>query len=53
MSGSKSPVRITLTKDQQDEVRRLTGKHAEALELSVEELEARIAPIAVVPKGRN
>ena len=52
MAGSKEPVRIKLTKEQQDEVRRMTGKNAEALELSVEELEARIAPVLVSQKGR-
>ena len=41
---NKGPVRIKLTKEQQDEVRAATGKDAEALELSTEELEERIAP---------
>ena len=38
--------RIKLTPEQQAQVRKATGKNAEALELSVEELEQRIAPLA-------
>jgi uncharacterized small protein (DUF1192 family) len=44
MPGSKEPVRIKLTDEQKAAVRNATGKDAEALELSVEELEERIAP---------
>jgi len=44
MAGTKEPVRITLTPDQQEMVRKATGKNAEALELTVQELEERIAP---------
>jgi len=44
MAGTKEPVRIKLTPDQQEMVRKATGKNAEALELSPEELEQRIAP---------
>lgn len=36
--------RITLTPEQKEQVRKVTGKDAEAVELSVEELEERIAP---------
>ena len=45
MAGSKEPVRIKLTPEQQAVVKQATGKTAESLELSVQELEARIAPI--------
>jgi uncharacterized small protein (DUF1192 family) len=38
-------IRITLTPEQKEEVRKATGKDAEAVELSVEELEERIAPM--------
>jgi uncharacterized small protein (DUF1192 family) len=38
-------IRITLTPEQKEEVRKVTGKEAEAVELSVEELEERIAPV--------
>ena len=37
-------IRIELTDAQKDQVRKATGKDAEAVELSVEELEERIAP---------
>ena len=43
MAGSTN-FRMTLTPEQKDQVRKATGKDAEALELSVEELEERIAP---------
>jgi len=36
--------RMTLTPDQKEQVRKATGKEAEVIELSVEELEERIAP---------
>ena len=49
MAPSKDPVRIKLTPEQQNEVRKATGKNAEALELSVQELEERIAPITLKP----
>ena len=44
MDSSKNPVRIELTPEQKAKVRSTTGKDAEAVELSVEELEERIAP---------
>lgn len=37
-------VRITLTPDQARELKALTGRDAEAIELSVQELEQRIVP---------
>jgi uncharacterized small protein (DUF1192 family) len=37
--------RLTLTPEQKEQIRKATGKDAEALELSVEELEERIAPM--------
>jgi uncharacterized small protein (DUF1192 family) len=39
-----SNFRLTLTPEQKDEIRKATGKDAEVIELSVEELEERIAP---------
>jgi hypothetical protein len=39
-----SNFRLTLTPEQKEQIRKATGKEAEALELSVEELEERIAP---------
>ena len=50
MAQAKDPVRIKLTPEQQNEVRKATGKNAEALELSVQELEERIAPSKVTPQ---
>ena len=44
MAGTKEPVRIKLTPEQQQVVKQATGKNAEALELTVQELEERIAP---------
>ena len=49
MSSPKDSLRIDLTPDQKDAIRKATGKDAEAVELSVEELEARIAPGKVWP----
>ena len=44
MSGSKDQVRIQLTPEQKAQIKNATGKDAAALELSVSELEERIAP---------
>jgi hypothetical protein len=44
MQNSKGQVRIELTPDQKAKVREATGKDADAVELSVEELEERITP---------
>ena len=51
MSSAKN-LRIELTPEQKAEVRNATGKDAEAVEFSVEELEARIAPSNIFPKGK-
>jgi len=44
MLNAKEQVRIHLTAEQQAMIKAATGKNAEALELSVTELEERIAP---------
>ena len=44
-STEKDIVRIDLTQPQREQVKQATGKDAEAIELGVEELEQRIAPI--------
>jgi hypothetical protein len=49
--ATSSDFRMTLTPEQKEQVRKATGKEAEAIELSVEELEERIAP--VVPRPRS
>ena len=43
-SNKKQSLRIKLTPEQVKAVRKATGKKADHLELSVEELEERIAP---------
>jgi hypothetical protein len=40
-------VRIDLTQEQKDQVKTATDKNAEAIELTVKELEARITPVKV------
>ena len=44
MSGSDT-FRISLTPEQKEQVRKATGKEANTIELTVEELEERIAPM--------
>jgi hypothetical protein len=44
--SEKDIVRIDLTNEQKDQVKAATEKDAAAIELTVQELEARIAPIA-------
>ena len=53
MEDRKNQFRIELTPDQKNQVRHATGKDAEAVELSVEELEERIAPSSLKPKPRQ
>ena len=45
--SSRNPtfVRISLTNEQQEQVRSATGREDEAIELSAKELEERIAPM--------
>jgi uncharacterized small protein (DUF1192 family) len=50
VENSKEQFRIHLTPEQKSQVRDATGKDAEAVELSVEELEERIAPSRLKPK---
>ncbi|HTR21323.1 MAG TPA: hypothetical protein VMH88_10765 [Gemmatimonadales bacterium] len=45
MANTNEPVRIKLTPEQSEMVKKATGKQAEALELTVNELEERIAPL--------
>ena len=46
MTSQDRIIQIKLTDDQKEQVRKATGKQADSLELSVQELEERIAPIA-------
>jgi uncharacterized small protein (DUF1192 family) len=41
----KDSFRMTLTPEQKDQIRQVTGKDVDVIELSVEELEERIAPL--------
>jgi hypothetical protein len=43
--NEKTIVRIDLTPEQKEQVKAATDKSAEAIELTVQELEARIAPV--------
>jgi uncharacterized small protein (DUF1192 family) len=45
MEKKHETFRLSLTADQKKAIQKATGKQAEALELSVEELEERIAPM--------
>jgi len=49
MSDNKETdiVRIDLTADQKEQVKAVTDQNVEAIELTVQELEARIAPVKV------
>jgi hypothetical protein len=49
VSNPKDQFRIKLTPEQKAQVQSATGKEAEAVELSVEELEERIAPATFKP----
>jgi hypothetical protein len=51
MSGSDT-FRITLTPEQKEQVRKATGKEANTIELTAEELEERIAPMTIAGKRR-
>jgi hypothetical protein len=51
MSGN-SAFRISLTPEQKEQVRKATGKEADTIELTVEELEERIAPMTAAGKRR-
>lgn len=46
--NEKEVIRIDLTKQQKEQVKKEIGKDAEAIELTAEELESRIAPIHVL-----
>jgi hypothetical protein len=46
--NEKEIVRIDLTPEQKEQVKSVTDKNAEAIELTVQELEARITPMQVL-----
>jgi len=47
MKKDKETVRLELTPEQKQLIKKQTGKDAEAVELSVSELEERIAPVVL------
>lgn len=49
MSKEKDIVRIDLTKEQKQQVKKETGKQVEAIELTISELEERVAPMQIQP----
>lgn len=49
MSDSKKTVRIELTEEQRRQLEDATGKQANAIEFTAEELEERIAPGRGIP----
>jgi hypothetical protein len=48
MEKKQATFRLSLTAEQKQAIQKATGKQAEVLELSVEELEERIAPSKVM-----
>jgi len=46
----KQPIRIELTEEQKQQIRKATGKDASAIELSAEELESRVSPTELKSK---
>jgi hypothetical protein len=50
MEKTRETFRLTLSADQRKAIRNATGKDAEVIELSVEELEERIAPARLFKK---
>ena len=47
MNDNRGSVQLKLTEDQKEEIRKATGKTMDTLELSVTELEERIAPARI------
>jgi hypothetical protein len=49
MSSDQKNIRLHLTEEQKAAIKDATGKSAEAVEFTVQELEERIAPMRVKP----
>ncbi|HET9152098.1 MAG TPA: hypothetical protein VFN83_10320 [Gemmatimonadales bacterium] len=49
MSSKKENIRLQLTPEQKELVKSQTGKNADAVEFTVQELEERIAPMKYPP----
>ena len=50
MTADRGSVQLKLTPEQQEQIRQATGKLTDTLELSIMELEERIAPGYRVPR---
>ena len=46
MAKQRNSVRLTLSPEQREQIKQALGKDAETIELTIEELEARIVPVA-------
>jgi hypothetical protein len=53
MSNPKDSVKLELTPEQKAMIKNTTGKSADAVEFSVQELEERIAPGTLFPGGKG
>ena len=51
MANAKENIRLTLTPEQKEMIKAQTGKNAEAVEFTAQELEERIAPGTLFPGG--
>jgi hypothetical protein len=52
MSSEHKNIRLQLTEEQKAAIKDATGKSAEAVEFTVQELEERIAPMRITPNHR-
>ena len=53
MSNPKESVRLQLTPEQKEMIKNSTGKTADAVDFSVQELEERIAPGTLIPGAKG
>lgn len=53
MAQDKGMIVLKLTSEQQEEVRKAIGKTGDTLEMSIEELEARIAPARPLARSQG
>ncbi|HEX6644113.1 MAG TPA: hypothetical protein VF037_05520 [Gemmatimonadales bacterium] len=53
MSNPKENVKLELTEEQKAMIRNTTGKTADSVEFSVQELEERIAPGTLIPGAKG
>jgi len=53
MAGPTKRISLKLSPEQQKQIKQVTGKSADALELSIEELEERIAPVTPITADKR